>query len=138
MLHCVVVEFGIARRQNAGAYDSQPARVRVGARFCIVIPHAALLPTLGDRRLSAPPAVPLAGGSVPAPRDVTGTHVLVIDDSEANRRFATFAVAKLGCTVSAASDGDEAVGAVTAAVAAGKPYDVVLMDIVMVRAHVLS
>jgi hypothetical protein len=102
-----------------------------------VIPHAALLPTLGDRRPSAPQAIPLAG-PVPVTRDVTGTNVLVIDDSEANRRFATFAVAKLGCTVSAASDGDEAVGAVTAAVAAGKPYDVVLMDIVMVRTHLFS
>ena len=102
-----------------------------GTRFCLVLPRASTLPHLGGLRPSAVP--PQHHHHAALPRDVTGTHVLVIDDSDANRRFATFVATKLGCTVAAASDGDEAVGAVTSAAAAGKPYDVVLMDIVMVR-----
>ena len=42
---------------------------------------------------------------------------------------------RLGCASATASDGDEVVGAVAAAHAAGAAFDVVLMDLVMVRAH---
>ena len=54
---------------------------------------------------------------------------------QANRRFAAFVLKKLGCTVATATDGDEVVTAVAAAAAAGAPYDLVLMDLVMVRAR---
>jgi CheY-like chemotaxis protein len=64
---------------------------------------------------------------------VAGAKVLVADDSEANRRFACFLVNRLGCVATAVTDGDEVVPAVTAADAAGAPFDVVLMDLVMVR-----
>jgi CheY-like chemotaxis protein len=73
----------------------------------------------------------------PALGSVAGARVLVVDDSEANRRFASFAARKLGCTVTTACDGDEVVAAVASAAAAGTPYDVVLMDLVMVRAALL-
>ena len=63
---------------------------------------------------------------------IAGARVLVVDDSEANRRFASYALAKIGCAVSAVADGDDVVGAVSAAAAAGSPFDVVLMDLVMV------
>ncbi len=59
--------------------------------------------------------------------------MLVVDDSEANRRFAAFIARKLGCAVTAVGDGDEVVAAVAAAAAAGAPYDIVFMDLVMVR-----
>ena len=68
-------------------------------------------------------------------RRVAGACVLIVDDSEANRRFAAYALAKLGCIVTAVGDGDEVIGAVTAAAASGSPFDVVLMDLVMVCAR---
>ena len=70
---------------------------------------------------------------------LAGARVLVVDDSEANRRFACFLVKRLGCAATAVTDGDEAVPTVAAAAAAGAPFDVVLMDLVMVcRACVKS
>ena len=72
--------------------------------------------------------------AAPGASSVVGTRVLVVDDSEANRRFAAFAAQKLGCATAFACDGDEVVAAVTAAGAAGAPFDIVLMDLVMVRA----
>ena len=71
------------------------------------------------------------------PRSVSGVHVLIVDDSEANRRFASFVCKKLGCSVTAVADGDEVVAALRSAEAAGEVIDVVLMDLVMVRARVL-
>jgi CheY-like chemotaxis protein len=72
--------------------------------------------------------------AAPVSRPVAGARILVVDDSEANRRFAAFMARKLGCVVTAVGDGDEVVAAVAAAAGAGAPYDVVLMDLVMVRA----
>ena len=68
---------------------------------------------------------------------MSGVHVLIVDDSEANRRFASFVCKKLGCSVTAVADGDEVVAALRSAEAAGEVIDVVLMDLVMVRARVL-
>ena len=63
-----------------------------------------------------------ATSAAAAARDgVAGARVLIVDDSEANRRFATFMARRLGCASATASDGDEVVGAVAAAHAAGLP-----------------
>jgi hypothetical protein len=71
-----------------------------------------------------------------SPTSVHGTRVLIVDDSEANRRFGGFVAKRLGCVVASVSDGDEVTAAVMAAAEAGAPYDIVLMDMVMVRARV--
>ena len=71
-----------------------------------------------------------------SPTSVHGARVLIVDDSEANRRFGGFVVKRLGCVVASVSDGDEVTAAVMAAAEAGAPYDIVLMDLVMVRARV--
>ena len=73
-----------------------------------------------------------AGGATEA-RAPAGARVLVVDDSEANRRFACFLLRRLGCAAKAVADGDEVLPTVAAAAAAGAPFDVVLMDLVMVR-----
>jgi CheY-like chemotaxis protein len=69
----------------------------------------------------------------PPQGDFAGARVLVVDDSEANRRFAGFLLRRLGCVVAAVSDGDEVELAVASADESGEPFDVVLMDLVMVR-----
>ena len=60
--------------------------------------------------------------------------VLVVDDSDANRRLLRRYLQQLGCTVLVASDGDEVLGALEANIASSDlPVDVVLMDISMER-----
>jgi CheY-like chemotaxis protein len=62
-------------------------------------------------------------------------RVLVVDDSEGNRRLARRMLQQLGCAVVEAGDGDEVPAALAAAAAAasGASVDVVLMDIEMAR-----
>ena len=67
---------------------------------------------------------------------VLGARLLVVDDSEANRRFAAFIARKLGCADT--GDGDEVVAAVSAATTAAAPFDIVLMDLVIVRSACAS
>ena len=70
----------------------------------------------------------------PSPmRAIHGTRVLAVDDSPANLRFMVFVLKRLGCAVGTCSDGDEVLAALAAAIAAGAPYDVVLMDLYMDR-----
>ena len=60
--------------------------------------------------------------------------VLVVDDSDANRRLLRRYLQQLGCTVLGASDGDEVLGALEANIAnSDLPVDIVLMDISMER-----
>jgi CheY-like chemotaxis protein len=63
-------------------------------------------------------------------------RVLVVDDETVNRRVLRTWCRGLGVgVVDEAADGDEVAGLVAAAAAAGAPYHVVLMDIVMKRMH---
>ena len=69
----------------------------------------------------------------PSSQRVTGARVLVVEDGAGNRRVAAFTLRRLGChAVEAAADGDEVLPAVAAAAAAGVPYDLIMMDLVMV------
>jgi CheY-like chemotaxis protein len=79
---------------------------------------------------------PLAS-SVPArvagPLAVRELRTLVVDDEAVNVRVMRRILAPTGCLAHSASDGDEAVSLVEAAGAAGTPFHVVLLDIVMTR-----
>jgi CheY-like chemotaxis protein len=66
-------------------------------------------------------------------REICGTRVLAVDDSPANLRFAVYMLEQLGCVADTRSDGDGVVAALAAALAAGAPYDVVVMDLHMER-----
>ena len=57
-----------------------------------------------------------------------GRRVLVADDSAVNREVAMEALSRLGVEADVAIDGRAAVEAVSAALAAGTPFDLVLMD----------
>jgi signal transduction histidine kinase/CheY-like chemotaxis protein len=71
---------------------------------------------------AAPIAPPVEDGRVPAPRVLDG-RVLLVDDNPVNREIALAALAGFGCDVEVAEDGAAAV-----ALAAGRRYDVILMD----------
>jgi hypothetical protein len=114
---------------------------RIAARGAMVGgPGAKYRVQLGSLALA--PDVPVDTGArsvegtvKPDMRRMVGAHVLVVDDSEANRRFASFVLKKIGCIVTLATDGDEVVRAVGGAAATDRPFDLVLMDLVMVRAR---
>jgi signal transduction histidine kinase/ActR/RegA family two-component response regulator len=64
------------------------------------------------------------------PSEVHGMSVLLVDDSTVNLKVMGRMLEKQGCTVATASNGQEAVTAVKAALGS-LPFDVVLMDIQM-------
>ena len=96
-------------------------RVRTAAQDAVAGAEALLQRMEGDRT----PAAPLAP---PAPTSDLGDHiprtVLVVEDHPANRQLLCDAVAKLGCAVAAASDGQEAISEAEAF-----EYDVILLDL---------
>ncbi len=74
------------------------------------------------------PAPPAPADS---PRRGAGETVLVVDDSADQRRLAERLLRALGYEVRAAAGGEEAVAAVREALAAGRPPDVLLLDVLM-------
>lgn len=60
-------------------------------------------------------------------------NVLVVDDSEENRRIARRKLEQLGCVVVMATDGDEVLQVLVAAASEGRGVEIILMDIEMVR-----
>ena len=83
--------------------------------------HDTMVDVLGGHAVLPPLAV--AKHSTP---NLSGAHVLLVDDNDFNRQVGRELINLTGATVSTANDGAEAV----AAVAAGQ-YDLVLMDLQM-------
>jgi CheY-like chemotaxis protein len=57
-----------------------------------------------------------------------GLHVLLVDDSRTNLKIAEQVLGRMGCAVTTATNGSEALLALAKAEVAGEAYDVVLMD----------
>ena len=108
------------------AYVSKPLR------------PAILLETLGkavssDVDLEGAEA---AGGGKPRGEERPETfpcRLLLAEDHEVNRELFTLLLSRLGCSVSTAQDGQEAVEMATEAMRQGHSFDIVLMDIFMPR-----
>jgi PAS domain S-box-containing protein len=64
-------------------------------------------------------------------RNLTGVRILVVDDSATNRRILEAMLRTWGARPSAVSSGEEALAAMTSAVAALDPYALVLVDALM-------
>jgi PAS domain S-box-containing protein len=60
-------------------------------------------------------------------------RILLAEDHEVNRELFTILISRLGCSVTPARDGLEAVELGDAALREGRPYDLVLMDVFMPR-----
>ncbi len=90
----------------------------------------ALAGLLGPGAAPAPERVPAAPATTPAP-SVAGLRVLLAEDNEVNQMVAEHMLQALGCEVAIVADGRQALEAVQAAAAAGRPHDVVLMDVQM-------
>ncbi|MDJ0882740.1 MAG: response regulator [Desulfobacterales bacterium] len=63
--------------------------------------------------------------------DISHLKVLVVDDIETARDILVEYIAYFGCQVSTATDGQEALGMLTAAASQSCPYDLVLSDVMM-------
>jgi PAS domain S-box-containing protein len=64
---------------------------------------------------------------------LTGVHVLLVEDNPVNMLIGVSTLEQWGVDVVQATDGHEAIEAVERAVAARRPFDVVLMDVQMPR-----
>jgi CheY-like chemotaxis protein len=67
----------------------------------------------------------------PPPGGIGRLRVLIADDNATNRRILSLQTAAWGCTGEAVSSGAEALDALRAAAAAGRPYDLLLLDFQM-------
>jgi hypothetical protein len=63
--------------------------------------------------------------------DLTGCRVLVVDDNNTNRRLLTALLTAWGCRVEEANGGAAALPLLKAAVAAGTPFEIALLDMNM-------
>lgn len=63
--------------------------------------------------------------------ELNGIRILVVDDNPENLRILRFLLEEIGAEVSSAGNGREGVDSVLAADSTAKPYDVVLMDMLM-------
>jgi CheY-like chemotaxis protein len=95
-----------------------------GSTFWAELPLAAApAPAPGQLREAR------AAGTTPA--SLQGCRVLIAEDHPVNMLIAVAQLEQWGMAVSQASDGRQAVDAVLAAAQAGKPFDIVLMDVQM-------
>jgi len=60
-----------------------------------------------------------------------GVRILLMDDDEILRKLTSKKLLRMGFEVETAMEGDQAVAMYQAAMATGKPYDVVILDLVI-------
>ena len=116
--------------------SSEKARMLLEATLHKPLKPAPLhrtLTQLFERRTDTEASSDAADAEAPAsPGDADRTlHLLLAEDNKINQKVAERMLQKLGYTADLAENGREGLEAVQAAVAAGTPYDVVLMDIQM-------
>ncbi len=78
---------------------------------------------------AAEEGLPLEEAASPVPAGTLRGRVLFMDDEESIRKLATGLLRRLGCEVEVVADGRAAVEAYRAAGAAGRPFDLVVMDL---------
>ncbi|MEK7732318.1 MAG: response regulator, partial [Planctomycetota bacterium] len=76
------------------------------------------------------PTIPSPTESMDAPT-LAGKRILVVDDKPTNRRVLQLLLESWGCRATAASSGSEGLETLRNAVAAGKPFDFLLLDVQM-------
>ena len=81
--------------------------------------------------LPAAPDAQLPRPVVTAPPMADQGKILVMDDEEVIRKVVTLMLKQLGYSVESARDGDEAIALYRRAKAAGQPFTVVLMDLII-------
>ncbi len=108
-----------------------------GSTFSVTVDPGPLddvewVTSLDGEAEAAKDAPPADAAAAPADdRPLAGRRVLLVEDGPDNRRLVGFHLRKAGAEVDEAEHGEEGVAHATAAIAAGAPYDVILMDMQM-------
>lgn len=108
--------------------DSRPGD---GATFTLRLPLA--LADIGAPAANAPGSAALPADTVDDDEGGRAAHVLVVDDHTANREVARLMLTAIGCEVTEAIDGEEAIE-----MAAAQTFDLILMDVRMPRVDGLA
>jgi PAS domain S-box-containing protein len=98
---------------------SEPGR---GSRFWAELPLPASAHEAPESAFAPPQE---------AERLLTGLELLIVEDNPVNMMIATAIARQWGITVTEAADGAEAVAVITERADAGRPFDMVLMDVQM-------
>jgi len=101
-----------------------------GSRFTLEIPTG---PLEGAEwvRVTRGALCPKATPEQPAVTEPLGCRVLLVEDGPDNQRLISFVLTKAGAEVSCAADGQSGVDLANRAIAAGRPFDLILMDMQM-------
>jgi PAS domain S-box-containing protein len=82
--------------------------------------------------LTLEPGQPVTSDSIPAGvPDLSDLRVLVVDDNSTNRSLFVALLENWGMAPEAAGDGEQALKAIKAAIDAGEPYRLILLDVMM-------
>ena len=112
---------------RVGVYSRHGA----GSTFWAELPLPVADDALPDPTSEALPDLPVNDGE--AGTSLQGRRVLMAEDNAVNMMIAVALLEAWGLQVVQAGDGQEALAAVQAAAALGRPFDVVLMDVQMPR-----
>jgi CheY-like chemotaxis protein len=85
--------------------------------------------------LEATPGINPADSDVPSASAAEPARVLVVDDDATIRKLHLRLLQRLNLACHAVEDGDQVLAAVEAAAAEGRPFAVIMMDLVMKRVH---
>jgi CheY-like chemotaxis protein len=101
-----------------GGHIGVESELGKGATFTIYLPASA--------SQTLPQSRPLVAGIHPLKPD---TRILVLDDEQVVRMVATRWLEKMGCVTETTEDGQQAIDMYQQALKAGKPFDVIILDL---------
>ena len=101
-----------------------------GSIFALSIP-AAEPQDFDDVRQEGEPREPASSILLPTPSSRLDARILVTDDNLANQRLISLRLRRAGAEVVTAGNGEEALDRASEAALAGRPFDVVIMDMQM-------
>ncbi|MEH6789415.1 response regulator [Parasphingorhabdus sp.] len=117
--------YGIIKQ--SGGYIFASSQPGAGTTFSIYFPvHRPTADDLSRASLSSPPV------KATARKELWGTgHILLVEDEDMVRAVAERALTRQGYTVVTASEGEEALGLLSAQAEQEQPFDMIVSDVVM-------